>query len=169
MTASFFCRYTLLCPVVAAERRFFPFFPSCKCWIIYLPANSQHCQHPVVKIYLCPDKCSSRLQSDYSLLPDILLDAVPVYTAVNHQLPITFLHKTRLVFKSAPKRERQRRGRLNQCLGRWLNVCMHGCVSVEFVSSYNAYSILLQSGTAPLWGFHWLKKLASELFSLVFL
>lgn len=113
-----------LCPVVARERRVFPFFPSCKFWIIYLPANSQHCQHPVVKIYLCPDKCSSRLQSNYSLLPDILLDAVPVYTAVNHWLPITVLHKIRLVFKSGPKRERQRWGQLNPCLGcYWLNVC----------------------------------------------
>ncbi len=143
MTASFFRHCTLLCPVVAAERRFFPFFsPSCKCWIIYLPANSQHCQHPVVKIYLCPDKCSSGLQSDYSLLPDILLDAVHVYTAVNHQLPITFLHKTRLVFKSGSKRERQSQGQLNPCLGA-LTEWVHGWVCVCVEGGVRGWDLLL--------------------------
>lgn len=97
ITAYFFCCCMLLCPVVSPKKEI---FPPCKCWIIYLLTNSQHCQQPVVKIYLCPDKCSSVLQRGYSLLPDMLLVAVPVYTAVNHQLPITFLHKTRLVFKS---------------------------------------------------------------------
>lgn len=138
MTASSIHRCMLLCPVGATVRGDFPHFsPSCKCWIIYLPANSQHCQHPVVKIYLCPDKCSGGLRSNYSLLPDILLDAVPVYTTVNHRLPITFLHKTRPVFKS------QGRGQLKIC---------PGCVRVgwggargeaELVSSFNAYSIFL--------------------------
>lgn len=110
MTAAFFFSYnTPLCPVIRLRKEIFPiFFPSCKYWIIYLLANSQHCQHPVVKIYLCPDKFSSRLQSDYSLLPDILLDAIPVYTVVNHRLPITVLHKTRLVFKSGHKNEGRR-------------------------------------------------------------
>lgn len=156
MTASFFRHCTPLCPVVAAERRFSHFFPSCKCWIIYLPANSQHCQSLVVKIYLCPDKCSSRLQSDYSLLLDILLDAVPVYTAVNHQIPITFLHKTRLVFKSGPERETEMETTEPMPGGAdWMCACMSVCVyvwrgrRVEFVSSYNAYPVLLQSGTAP--------------------
>ena len=159
MTASFFpaaarC-FVLLEPW---KGDFSHFFPSCKCWIIYLPANSQHCQHGVVKIYLCPDKCSSGLQSDYSLLPDILLDAVPVYTVVNHRLPITSLHKTRLVFKSDSKRETET-GTTEPMPGGadWMCACLSVCLclrgggrGVEFVSSFNAYSILLQSGTAPL-------------------
>lgn len=111
MTASFFCppipaTLALSCYRLVGEKGDFSIFLlPCEYWIIYLLANSQHCQHGVVKIYLCPDRCVGRPGSDYSLLPDILLDAVPVYTAVNHCLPITQLHKTRLEFKSGPKTE----------------------------------------------------------------
>lgn len=152
MTAFFFFFYTAAhCFVLLQlwKGDFSHFSPSCKCWIIYLLANSQHCQHPVVKIYLCPDKCGSRLQSDYSLLPDILLDAVPVYTAVNHRLPITFLHKIRHIFKSGPRRETGTRitepvpgGADWMCA--FIRVCVCVCVCVEgaqFVSLCNANSI----------------------------
>lgn len=111
----------------------------------------------MVKIYLCPDKCSGRLRSDYSLLLDILLDAVPVYTAVNHQIPITFLHKTRLIFKSGPKRETEMRttdpmpGAADEkCAYMSVSVSVWRGWRVEFVSLYSVNTFLLQSGTALL-------------------
>ena len=181
---------SLLCPLL---RRFLPVsFPpplslSCKGWIIYLPANSQHCQHPVVKIYLCPDKCSSGLESDYSLLPDILLDAVPVYTAVNHRLPITSLHKTRLVFKSGHKKTDRDGERRTYACGRWLNVYMHEYVCVCVCEGVGGWNLFLRIMLVPFYckvapfhylyaigrprrlGSHWPKKLATGIFSLVFL
>lgn len=106
-----------------------------------------------MKIYLCPDKFSSRLQSDYSLLPDILLDAIPVYTAVNHRLPITFLHKTRLVFKSGHKNEGRRWDNWTQASLRALTEHEHSsvCASV-FVESpicFLTYFLLSKGDIGP--------------------
>lgn len=125
----------------------------------------------MVKIYLCPDKCSSGRPSNYSLLADILLDSVPVYTAVNHPLPITAPHKTGPVFKSEGRGQLEIRPlgarmfspvwlRLGGVEGVWGRSLFHHLTLVPF----------RMRGTArpPPAVFTAARKLAAEIFPLVF-
>lgn len=126
----------------------------------------------MVKIYLCPDKCSGGLRSNYSLLPDILLDAAPVYTTVNHRLPITFLHKTRPVFKS------QGRGQLKICPGcarvflcvtevgpRGRRNLFHHLMLIPF---FLFFSFFCKTTAAAVLTFPRHQKLAAQMFLLAF-